>query len=563
MTEFVFSGPDGKEHVIEAPEGSTPQQAFAVLQKAWGAQEVGASQSPAMPWGEVGRQALENAPASAWNLAKGAAQPFMHPIETAEALGNVGRGAIAMGGSALAAAVPSETLPEKTFGERYQHGLNVVKEKSGASEAYPEAVGKYFMDRYGSVEGFKKAVAADPAGVLADLSIPLTAGGGVAARAPGIAGKIGEAARAAGDIANPFMGPAKAAGATAEEAQRLTREIKAPTTEALYEAADAAYKKPALKELDLKPGAVQQWKDELSLALNNDWINDALAPKTFATLARIDNAPKGAAFSGQSFESLRRTLGKIAKNPDATEAGAATRAINSLDNFLENLPANAALRGDPATVSAVLKEARGNYAAAKRSDVIDTAIEKAQRQAGRANSGMNLDNATRQRISSILNSTRLSRGFSADELKQMDQIVKGSTPENVTRRVANILGGGGGLGTVVAGGIGSLLGGPAAAVLTPAVGFALKTLSGAMSQADVRKLQELVRTRSPLGQQMQSSLGKFGKASTAVKGSPTSKNIARFMLASRNLSSNLADAGITVPPEDIAGGVASADDSGK
>lgn len=48
MTEFIFAGPDGKDHVIEGPEGSTPQQAFASLQKGWGAQD-GAKSAPAAP----------------------------------------------------------------------------------------------------------------------------------------------------------------------------------------------------------------------------------------------------------------------------------------------------------------------------------------------------------------------------------------------------------------------------------------------------------------------------------------------------------------------------------
>jgi hypothetical protein len=41
MTEFVFTGPDGRDHVVEGPEGSTPQQAFAAFQKGWGGQGGG------------------------------------------------------------------------------------------------------------------------------------------------------------------------------------------------------------------------------------------------------------------------------------------------------------------------------------------------------------------------------------------------------------------------------------------------------------------------------------------------------------------------------------------
>jgi hypothetical protein len=60
------------------------------------------------------------------------------------------------------------------------------------------------------------------------------------------------------------------------------------------------------------------------------------------------------------------------------------------------------------------------------------------------------------------------------------------------------------------------------------------------------------RAGSPLGEQVRSSLDKFVKAATLLKGSPSPQNSARFILAARNLSTNLADAGIDVSPEDIA-----------
>jgi hypothetical protein len=88
-------------------------------------------------------------------------------------------------------------------------------------------------------------------------------------------------------------------------------------------------------------------------------------------------------------------------------------------------------------------------------------------------------------------------------------------------------------------------------------------LSAAMTRADVDRLQSLVRSRSPLGQQMQSSLGKYGVAATALQGAPSAKTIARFMLASKNLSTNLGDAGIAMTPEQITGAISGPDESGK
>jgi len=523
MTEYVFSGPDGKEHVIEGPAGSTPEQAFAMLKQ---------HLSPSMSWGDVPGQALQNAPHSAFEFAKGVAQPFIHPIDTAKNVGMLAGG-----------------LLQQATGD------------PGHTDYRPhaQAVEDFYKDRYGSEEGFKKAIAEDPVGVLGDFSMVLTAGGSAAARAPGLIGKIGELARGVGDVANPLIGPAKAAGAAGEEAARITRPINAPTTEALYDAASAAYEHPAIKDIALKPSAFKQWKD--TLLATNDVVDEDLSPKTFNILKRLDSPPSGSFFDGRSIQSLRRKLGQAAGSVDATERKAARDAIGSLDDFLADIPKGATLRGDAKAVSAALEEARGNYAAAKRSDVIEGKLDAAELQAGSANSGMNLDNATRQRIKDILKSEKLRRGYSSEELAQMRKIVVGSRAENAARRAGNMLGGGGGMGSTVTGAIGAGAGaalghGPGAiigAAVPATVGYALKKLSAAMSQADVRKLQELVRTRSPLGQQMQSSLNKFGKASVIAKHSPTPANIARFMLASKNLSSNLSDAGIDANPDDIAG----------
>jgi hypothetical protein len=88
--------------------------------------------------------------------------------------------------------------------------------------------------------------------------------------------------------------------------------------------------------------------------------------------------------------------------------------------------------------------------------------------------------------------------------------------------------------------------------LPASVGYGLKRLSPALSQGDAQRLQEVAQARSPLGEQIRSSLDKFVRAATSMKGSPSPQNAVRFMLAAKNLSTNLNDAGIDVSPENIA-----------
>ena len=209
MPTFQFSGPDGQTYEVNGPDGATPEQAFGILQ-----QHAGAPKSDApMSWGKVGMQALSNAPASAGRFVQDMISPVVHPIETAKNLYHTGAGALDMAAAATNAAVDPylpksyQVLPEKTFGERYEHALKPADQ--GNVEA-ARAVGKSYVDRYGGVENIKRTLATDPVGVLGDVGGVLTLGGEGLARAPGVIGRAGEAVRAAGAI-NPVTGVAKVA----------------------------------------------------------------------------------------------------------------------------------------------------------------------------------------------------------------------------------------------------------------------------------------------------------------------------------------------------------------
>ena len=95
-----------------------------------------------MPLTEMFSQAISNVPSSTVNLVEDTVQPFLHPIDTANSLVSLGKGLYQL------------TTP----GEQ-------------PDEASAKAVGQYFANRYGSIEGFKRAFASDPMGILADASI--------------------------------------------------------------------------------------------------------------------------------------------------------------------------------------------------------------------------------------------------------------------------------------------------------------------------------------------------------------------------------------------------------
>lgn len=127
--------------------------------------------------------AVDNLGPSAVQAGKDLVTPFVEPVETAKALGNLALG----------------TAQKVISGEQ-------------SSEKYADAVGQFFANRYGGVDELKNTIAKDPAGFLLDFSAILSGGGTLAARAPGKVGKIAKTARAVGDTLDPITMASKVAG---------------------------------------------------------------------------------------------------------------------------------------------------------------------------------------------------------------------------------------------------------------------------------------------------------------------------------------------------------------
>lgn len=151
-----------------------------------------------MSLAEVGQKAIQNAPASAKAFAESIAYPFMNPSETVEGVKAVGKGLYSKAAGALGATQNA-----------------AQKEKD---EAAVNAIGKFYSDRYGSVDGFKNAFANDPIGVLADAATVMTGGGGLAAKAPGLVGKAGKAVSTVGRTIDPLNVAAQGVKAAAKGA---------------------------------------------------------------------------------------------------------------------------------------------------------------------------------------------------------------------------------------------------------------------------------------------------------------------------------------------------------
>ena len=218
-----------------------------------------------------------------------------------------------------------------------------------------------------------------------------------------------------------------------------------PSAEALKDAARAGYDHPDVAAVQIKPQAAS----DLATKIENDLVAQGFRARpgqggsTFDTIAELKNAP--GPVSVQDIDSVRKALGNVGKSGIPTaDSVAANKAIAHLDDFLPNLSQSDLIAGDAAAANQILQDARGNWAAAKRSNMLTDKIDAAELQAASANSGHNVENALRQRMRSVLTSPKLSRGLSVDEKSAIEAFVRGGPVSNVVRHIGNYLGGGGG-----------------------------------------------------------------------------------------------------------------------
>lgn len=180
-----------------------------------------------LAWSDVPGQALMNAPESAANFAGSIVEAVKHPIQTVSNLADLGAGALRHGAQ--------KVLPEAAVRFIDSLGDPSAVERIDKTE---KAVLTHLSDRYGSEEGIKKALATDPVGVMADLSAVLTGGGSMMARAPGIAGRVGEVVQTAGRAVDPIAN----AGRALQGAGRFAAEGLGVTTGAGARPIQEAYK---------------------------------------------------------------------------------------------------------------------------------------------------------------------------------------------------------------------------------------------------------------------------------------------------------------------------------
>jgi hypothetical protein len=298
--------------------------------------------------------------------------------------------------------------------------------------------------------------------------------------------------------------------------------VAVPTTEELAKTGGAEISAAKGSGLELNSSVLSGYSKDLQQGLFDGsmfgkTIHPVDAPATFAKLKEIENAPPGSIVTAANIQSLRESLQATAQNFNPAAAKdqlAASLAIKRLDGLIPSVAEKDVLAGAPAATQELFEAGRGNYAAGQRANDItgelDRAntgiLERAETRAQAANSGRNIDNTIRSKVASVLEKPKEVSGFSDAELAALNGVVEGGAGRNTARYIANLFGGGGGIGQSGMAAIGAGLGGagggiPGAivgGVIPAAIGSGAKAIANALAKRDLRSVDELLRKRSPL-----------------------------------------------------------------
>lgn len=291
---------------------------------------------------------------------------------------------------------------------------------------------------------------------------------------------------------------------------KAEKRVTPPTAEQLKTRADASYDQMRASGAEYSASDVAKTAQEAIVGLNEKGLGPNTAKKTNKVLKELANPPERAFATASDLQSARSTFGNIAASANnGADRKGARLAKAALDRFISDA-AKLDASGKAAVAAQALKRGDGDYAAAKRSELINGINLSAERRAAAANSGSNVGNTARQKAASALEGDRKLSGFNEAEIAGLEGVVQGSAGANTLRNLSGVLGGGGGVGATMVGGVGgaagTMIGGlPGAVVGTmslPALGALARNQSNRMTLRALEQVDQSVRKRSPLFEEM-------------------------------------------------------------
>jgi hypothetical protein len=408
-------------------------------------------------------------------------------------------------------------------GDLYHLGLQALGDRltprsNYGSEAIRESLGSSYEAQRLPGQLLQKTADFAPAMIGGPEGLALKAATRVAA--PVVASEVGKSvAGPYGEVAGALIG-AGGATAAARKFQQMGAARSAataiPSAEDTLKAARSQFKAAEDMNVVVKPDFTTNAANDMRAALRG-FDPEGQAP-VFKAVDRLEGLGASApglppvAVPMNEVELIRKQLTNLKMSSDAPTREAARKALETLVNSQKGLSAADVIAGDAATYSKTMQDAVGNYAAGKRSNTVMGKAALGDLNAATAGSGANEDNALRQAIKQLVRpvnndivpkAQRL--GFNQAEIDAMNKVARGTPAGNAARYLGK-LAPTGSVSGVLSAGAGYGAAGPMGAIALPAAGFLAKKIGDMSTKNAVKHLDFLVRSRSPMAQQVAAQL---------------------------------------------------------
>lgn len=405
---------------------------------------------------------------------------------------NMGLGIVRAAGHALG--VPDDKLQgsvQQHFAPTSQQVNNVRQAVTGQKDYQPQTFAGQAARTVG--RNLPNALLPGSAGARV-LNVLAPAAGGIAGRgvvkaAGGDAGAqdVGEAVGSVlgGVAGNVRIAPKPEAPPVSAPKPMDLNQLKAAKT-AAYTAVDNA-------GVRYSPEAFGQAIDGIvaDAAANN--LNPLRHEKAASMLDELKAAKEAALQSGEGptltqIDHLRQVVSRdVARASDGSERFFGKKMIAGLDNFVEGAGPDAVQGADPQAAADLIGNARDLNRRFRKVEAVSIAADRAKLQAASTGSGGNVQNATRQKLRTVLQKTQ---GLTDDERNALSTAVSGGPFQNALRLAGKVSPEGNGL--MLGGHVALGMATHGTSLPTMVAGIAAKAISDGLSRANVQRVMDLM-----------------------------------------------------------------------
>ncbi len=267
----------------------------------------------------------------------------------------------------------------------------------------------------------------------------------------------------------------------------------APSVEKLKSASSDLYDSLGDSGVAVRIEPYNKFSSSLERKLISEGLDADLTPKATKVLARI-NAEKGKINSLNDMSKLRKFAQNAADAPDLSDARLGKIVINELDDFLassnksvfKNTMGATMAAGRHGSIGNKFKAARDLYGRAKRSELINEAIENASLAAGGMESGL------KGEFTRLIKNKKNKKFFKPHELAAMKEVAVRPLGRNAARALGKLgISEGNVMGLVIGGGAWAGGIGPAG-IAVPVVGEIAKRAAIKSAQSSVQRAKAAV-----------------------------------------------------------------------